>query len=76
MACACKVNQQLSYIQKKYGINGKETKGPVPIDVKMVLMNLLSVTVAALLSPFMFILILFGGKKVINVSKVFGLSSK
>lgn len=76
MACACKVNQQLSYIQKKYGVNGKETKGPVPVDVKMVLMNLLSITIAALLSPFMFILILFRGKKVINVSKVFGLSSK
>ena len=76
MACACKVNQQLSYIQKKYGVNGPKGKIRTPFNIKLMLMNLLNIVVATLLSPIMLLLILFGRKKVINISKVFGLSSK
>ena len=76
MACACKVNQQLSYIQKKYGVDGPKHRAKGPFNAKMILTNMLNIIVAILLAPIMLISILVGGKKVINVSRVFGLSSK
>ena len=75
MACACKVNQQLSYIQKKYGVGGPKQKTST-FSVKMILTNMLNIVVAVLLTPVMLISIFVGSKKVINVSRVFGLSSK
>ena len=76
MACACKVNQQLSYIQKKYGVGGPKQKTGGAFNVKMILTNMFNITIAVLLIPVMLVSILVGGRKVINVSKVFGLSSK
>lgn len=76
MACACKVNQQLSYIQKKYGVGGPKQKKATAFNARMILTNMLNMVVAVLLTPIMLISILIGGRKVINVSRVFGLSSK
>ena len=76
MACACKVNQQLSYIQKKYGVDGPKQKTSTPLNVKMTLTNMVNIVISVLLIPFMLISILIGGRKVINIGKAFGLSSK
>lgn len=76
MACACKVNQQLSYIQRKYGIDGPKQKTGKVFNTWIILTNIFNAIAAMLLIPFMLISILFRGKKTINISKIFGLSSK
>ena len=76
MACACKVNQQLSYIQKKYGVGGPRQKTGKQFNVWIILTNIFNAIAAMLLIPLMLISILFRGKRTINISKVFGLSSK
>jgi len=76
MACACKVNQQLSYIQKKYGVDGSKQKTGKVFNAWIILTNIFNAIAAMLLIPLMLISILFRGKKTINISKVFGLSSK
>lgn len=43
MACACKVNKQISYLQKKYGYNTPKSKtsnirGKIEIKIKQILL--------------------------------------
>lgn len=76
MACACKVNQQLSYIQRKYGVDGPKQKAGKVFNTWIILTNIFNAIAAMLLIPFMLISILFRSKKTINISKIFGLSSK
>lgn len=74
MACACKVSQQLSYIERKYGTKTKVSKKTsVTVMAKVVLNSILTGIIVILASPIMLISILFGGK-VINVNKVFGIA--
>lgn len=76
MACACKVNQQLSYLQKKYGVGGPKKKPGFSVNAKVLVVNIFDAILAILLSPIMLMTILFNRKGVINISKLFGLSGK
>lgn len=76
MACACKVNQQLSYLQRKYGVDGPKKKNRKPFNFKIMLFNIINLIVCILLSPIILLTILFNKKKVINIGKVFGLAAK
>lgn len=74
MACACKVSQQLSYIEKKYGTKTKVSKKTsVTVKAKMVLNSILTGIIVILAAPVMLVSIPFAGK-VINVNKVFGIA--
>ena len=82
MACACKVNRDLEYLMKHYGVKQQKEKKPFNIkDVKTVLLkNLGAWTIALLLTPIMLIFTLcrrvFGGNKPINITKLFGIHGK
>ena len=73
MACACKVSQQLSYIEKKYGTKTKKSKKTsITVMAKVVLNSILTGVIVILAAPVMLISVLFAGK-VIDVNKVFGI---
>jgi uncharacterized membrane protein len=77
MACACKVTQQLTYLQKKYGTNQPgNKKTDVRIRIKVFFVNLMNGIISLLLAPLMIISILILRKKPINITKVFGLKKK
>lgn len=76
MACACKVNQQLSYLERKYGTNPKSKKTSISTRVKVFFVGVMNVIISVILSPFMLMTVFFNRKKVINISKLFGLSAK
>ena len=77
MACACKVTQQLTYLQKKYGTNPPTNKKiNIKVDMKVFLVNTMNLIISLLLAPFMLLSILFMRKKPINVPKLFGLKKK
>ncbi len=74
MACACKVSQQLSYIERKYGTKTKTSpKTNITLKVKIFFETLLNIVISTLLAPIMLITTLHNRKKVINISKVFGI---
>lgn len=77
MACACKVTQQLTYLQKKYGTNQPgNKKTDIRIRIKVFFVNLMNGIISLLLAPLMIISILILRKKPINITKVFGLKKK
>ena len=76
MACACKVNQQLSYLERKYGTNPKSKKTSISTKVKVFFVGVVNTVISVLLSPLMILTVIFNRKKVINISKLFGLSAK
>lgn len=77
MACACKVTQQLTYLQKKYGTNQPgNKKTDVRTRIKVFFVNLMNGIISLLLAPLMIISILILRKKPINITKVFGLKKK
>lgn len=58
MACACKVNQQLSYMQKMYGnrqLNSSEPKTHIVQDIKVFFHKLGLMLLLIPLMPLMFI---------------------
>ena len=76
MACACKVNQELSFLQKKYGVGGpKNKKTDISYRAKKLFMNAITIPITLLLTPIMFFSIIFNKKGVIKLDKVFGLKS-
>lgn len=74
MACACKVNQQIDYLHKKYGNKIPESKESnisqnIKFKFKKGLINLFSLVI----SPVLFIIIVIStifGKKVFTLSKI------
>ena len=77
MACACKVTQQLTYLQKKYGTNQpRNKKTDIRIRIKVFFVNLMNGIISLLLAPLMIISILVLRKKPISITKVFGLKKK
>lgn len=62
MACACKVNQQITYLQKKYGTqmpkSGK-VKYREPLTLKDLLNKFLLLLIGLILTPLIFIYLLF-----------------
>ena len=60
MACACKVNQQLSYMQKMYGnrqLNSSEPKTHMAEDIKVALHKVGMMILLIPLMPIMFIFV-------------------
>jgi len=77
MACACKVGQQLSYLEKKYGVGGPKSKRTnMSVNAKVFFVNMLGFIVSVLALPFMLVSVLLNRKKVINIGKIAGLSTK
>ena len=75
MACACKVNQQLSFIERKYGTKTKVSrKTSISVKAKVVFNTILNAIVVILAAPVMLVSILVSRKKVIDVNKVFGIT--
>lgn len=75
MACACKVNQQIDYLHKKYGHNiPVSKKTTISFQVKEFFKSLLIWIVALPILPFMLIHILIKGvfsrNKAISVKKL------
>lgn len=72
MACACKVNRQLSNLKKEYGVNAKEDE---KISVKISFRKIITGFCVLLLSPFIFTYILsialFSKSKMIDIRKIF-----
>lgn len=76
MACACKVNQQLSYLEKKYGVKvpeNKEThiKENIKLGIKNVLLLLLVSPILLIMLPFTLIKSIFSKGKSIDINKIF-----
>lgn len=73
MACACKVNQQLSKIREEYGVISNENKGNIKITLN--LKKILVSIIILMLSPLMIIYILgklvFSKNKEIDIRKFF-----
>lgn len=51
MPCACKVNQQLSYLQKKYGTNPQSKKTNIRGNVGLRIRNVLALLLIIPLLP-------------------------
>lgn len=59
MACACKANQDIAYLQKKYGVKGPEQKKTNMRDnASIMLQSIAAATISLLLSPIIFISII------------------
>ena len=80
MACNCKVNQQITYLHKKYGHKipvSKQSK--IRFTVRESFKNFLVFIISILFSPIMFFYVLyvafFTKNKQISMKKVFNLSN-
>ena len=77
MACACKVNQQLSYLQKKYGTESPGSKKTdIRTQVKLWFYKALISIITFTLMPFLLLITFINRKGPINISKVFRLSPR
>lgn len=80
MACNCKVNQQISYLHKKYGHNipvSKQSK--IRFTVREKLKNFLVYIIEILFLPIILIYILykalFAKNKIVSMKKILNLSN-
>lgn len=69
MACACKINQQITYLQKHYGTNQPQSKesnirGMVGESTKKVLITLLLIPISPLMITYLIIRRLFSQKPI------------
>jgi len=68
MACNCKVNQQIDYITKKYGIGGpRQSTTHISMDFVDFFENLGAFFLTVILSPFLFLYII--GKLIFSKDK-------
>lgn len=77
MGCACKVGQQLSYLQKHYGVKTVENKKTnIRANANGIIKSIITGAVVLLLCPFMIISVVVRGlikKEPLNISKIFKL---
>ena len=52
MACACKVNQQINEIQKRYGVTNKKNEKNFKIDIQLILKQGLIYTICLIFINF------------------------
>lgn len=74
MACKCKVNRDLSYLQQNYGREKKTTHGEVlGFDVAEFFTRVLTFLLTIISLPFLVIFLLIANRKrkVINIDKLF-----
>ena len=79
MACACKVNQQLTYLQRKYGTNvPKNKQTTIGFEIGYFFKRVFEAIVVFVTYPIMALFTLFAKlvtrKKVIDINKLVGLS--
>ncbi len=79
MACACKVNQQITYLQRKYGTNvPKNKKTDIGFEISYFFKRVFEFIVVVITTPAMWLFTLFtrlvSKKKVIDINKLVGLS--
>lgn len=79
MGCACKTNQQISYLQRKYGTNQPQSKATnirsnLSIGIKNFLLILLVIPLVPIVGLFLIIRQIFV-KKPIDVNKTFKIKS-
>ena len=71
MACACKVNRDIAYLQKKYGVKGKQSeKSEIRINFSIIIKKFFISVVCLLLSPLFLITLLLRGNKTISMNKM------
>jgi hypothetical protein len=78
MACACKVNSDLAFLQKKYGVSQRpDNKKKFEVNWKEILYLLINFFVVIVFLPLFVLHVLFGGvfskNKNIDIAKVFRL---
>lgn len=76
MACACKVNQQINEIQRKYGVGKKKHKNKFNINFLIILKQIFIYIISILSMPLMVVYLLwatFFNKKHISIKKIFNL---
>ena len=77
MACACKVQQQLDFLDKKYGVEGpKSKKTAISGRVKSLFNGLFLIILKIMVMPIMLLFIILTRGKVINIAKVFRLGGR
>lgn len=83
MACACKVNQQLEYLQKHYGAKEHRSSAPrthMSADANAVMHKTVISAMLVILFPIMFMYLLvrmiFFKKKKLAIDKLFRLGKK
>jgi hypothetical protein len=72
MACACKVTEHISNIQKQYGIKKPVVKTNIRAEIKMFFYNLLMLSICFPLSPIILIYLIVRklvSNKPISISK-------
>lgn len=71
MACACKVSQNITYLQKKYGVKEKVSKKTnIKLKVKVFFKKIIIGFICILFFPIFLILVLFNGTKTININNL------
>ena len=73
MACACKVNQQINYLQNTYGVTKESKKTNIRGSVGLLLKKILVGTIAIALAPLMLVILiirLIMGKRVIKINEL------
>ena len=73
MACACKVNQQINYLQNTYGVTKESKKTNIRGSVGLLLKKILVGTIAIALTPLMLVILiirLIMGKRVIKLNEL------
>lgn len=71
MACACKVSQQLSKIQKEYDIPSNENNKKININVKKILISVIILLLSPLMLFFILNKLIFSRDKGIDIRKIF-----
>lgn len=81
MACACKVNQQIEYLQKRYGHNMPKSRstnirGMVSLWLKQAGLWLIAIPFIPLMIIGLIFHLIFRGSKPIEIDKTFRLKKK
>jgi hypothetical protein len=69
MACACKVNQQLSKLREQYGI--KENRKKIKINFRLLMTRLCVLIISPFILIYILSILLFSKDKMIDVRKIF-----
>ena len=76
MGCACKANQQITYLQKKYGDNIPQSKmsnirGMVSVNLKTLLVFLILIPIMPIFLVYFIVKHLVKKEKAIDINKTF-----
>lgn len=80
MACACKANQDIAYLQQKYGVKGPQQKQThIRANASILLQSIGAATISILFSPILFLSVIckifINNKKNIKIEDIFFLKN-